>query len=43
MNYELAAALMHRGQATTGHYFAYIKDEGIWRKYDDSTVQPVQE
>ncbi len=41
--FGLAAALMHRGQASSGHYFAFIKDQSVWRKYDDRAVLPVSE
>jgi len=38
--YELFSILMHRGSATAGHYFAYIRDLATrsWYKFDDSSV-----
>lgn len=39
-NYELCAVLTHKGRAAdSGHYVAWVKDEGTrWHKYDDDTV-----
>eukprot|EP01043_Picozoa_sp_COSAG02_P059785 COSAG02_NODE_7680_length_2897_cov_1.318084_2_plen_462_part_00 len=40
LEYELYSVLVHAGTATSGHYFAYIKDlsRDSWLKFDDSTV-----
>lgn len=40
LEYELYSVLVHSGTATSGHYFAYIKDlsRSCWLKFDDSTV-----
>lgn len=39
--YELFAAFMHRGEADYGHYWIYIKDGDMWRKYNDEDVEEV--
>lgn len=39
--YSLFAVFIHRGEASYGHYWVYIKDHnknGIWRKYNDESV-----
>lgn len=38
--YELIGVLVHNGTATSGHYYAYIKDveDGQWFKYNDAQV-----
>ncbi|CUS21823.1 LAQU0S04e01618g1_1 [Lachancea quebecensis] len=39
--YSLFAVFIHRGEASYGHYWIYIKDSGkngIWRKYNDESV-----
>lgn len=43
--YELFAIFVHRGSATGGHYFAYIKDfdKDKWFEFNDSTVSEVTE
>ena len=40
VEYELYSVLVHAGTATSGHYFAYIKDlsRSSWLKFDDATV-----
>lgn len=46
MAYSLFAVFIHRGEASYGHYWTYIKDfqnEGIWRKYNDETVSEIHE
>jgi len=34
--------LCHQGEATSGHYFSYIRDRatGQWNEFNDSTVSP---
>ncbi|KAI9885242.1 MAG: hypothetical protein M1823_002981 [Watsoniomyces obsoletus] len=41
--YRLAAVFIHRGTATFGHYWIYIRDflTNIWRKYNDGYVTQV--
>lgn len=39
--YKLFAAFMHRGEANYGHYWIYIKDGDMWRKYNDEDVEEV--
>ncbi|SCU93337.1 LAMI_0E14004g1_1 [Lachancea mirantina] len=42
--YTLFAVFIHRGEASYGHYWIYIKDlkrNGIWRKYNDESVTEV--
>lgn len=39
--YELFAAFIHRGEADYGHYWIYIKDGDMWRKYNDEDVEEV--
>ncbi|AET39551.1 ubiquitin-specific protease UBP2 Ecym_4514 [Eremothecium cymbalariae DBVPG len=44
--YNLFAVFIHRGEASYGHYWVYIKDRknsGIWRKYNDESVTEVPE
>ena len=44
IGYSLFAVFIHRGEASYGHYWVYIKDfekDGIWRKYNDETVTEV--
>ncbi|CAI4795617.1 CQS_1a_G0050150.mRNA.1.CDS.1 [Saccharomyces cerevisiae] len=44
--YSLFSVFIHRGEASYGHYWIYIKDRnhnGIWRKYNDETISEVQE
>lgn len=46
MGYSLFAVFIHRGEASYGHYWTYIKDfqnSGIWRKYNDETVSEIHE
>ncbi|CAB4252035.1 similar to Saccharomyces cerevisiae YOR124C UBP2 Ubiquitin-specific protease that removes ubiquitin from ubiquitinated proteins [Maudiozyma barnettii] len=46
VEYTLFAVFIHRGEASYGHYWIYIKDPnvtGIWRKYNDETVTEVSE
>lgn len=46
MAYTLFAVFIHRGEASYGHYWVYIKDlqnNGIWRKYNDETVSEIHE
>lgn len=40
--FELFSVMVHAGGATSGHYYAYIKnlDTGMWFKFNDSTVTP---
>ncbi|RKP37804.1 hypothetical protein BJ085DRAFT_32885 [Dimargaris cristalligena] len=41
--YRAHAVFMHRGEASYGHYWIYIRDHvhERWYKYNDSTVTPV--
>ncbi len=34
--------LIHQGEATSGHYFSYIRDRatGQWNEFNDSTITP---
>ncbi|CCK68854.1 ubiquitin-specific protease UBP2 KNAG_0B04190 [Huiozyma naganishii CBS 8797] len=46
VGYSLFAVFIHRGEASYGHYWVYVKDfknSGIWRKYNDETVSEVPE
>ncbi|EDO17315.1 hypothetical protein Kpol_1062p23 [Vanderwaltozyma polyspora DSM 70294] len=46
IGYSLFAVFIHRGEASYGHYWVYIKDftkNGIWRKYNDETITEVPE
>ncbi|GMM33594.1 ubiquitin-specific protease [Saccharomycopsis crataegensis] len=44
LGYELFALFIHRGEASYGHYWVYIKDpvRNIYRKYNDETVTEVK-
>ncbi|KAL9000857.1 MAG: hypothetical protein Q9169_000612 [Polycauliona sp. 2 TL-2023] len=41
--YRLQSAFIHRGTATSGHYWIYIRDfkQDFWREYNDETVSEV--
>ncbi|KAL8674918.1 MAG: hypothetical protein Q9168_000722 [Polycauliona sp. 1 TL-2023] len=41
--YRLQSAFIHRGTATSGHYWIYIRDfkQDLWREYNDETVSEV--
>ncbi|CCE63264.1 hypothetical protein TPHA_0E01710 [Tetrapisispora phaffii CBS 4417] len=44
IKYNLFAVFIHRGEASYGHYWTYIKDfqqNSIWRKYNDETITEV--
>ena len=43
VGYSLFAIFIHRGEASYGHYWIYIKDphRNIYRKYNDETVTEV--
>lgn len=46
IGYTLFAVFIHRGEASYGHYWVYVKDlkqHGTWRKYNDETVTEVNE
>lgn len=46
IGYSLFAVFIHRGEASYGHYWVYIKDaskNGVWRKYNDETITEVPE
>lgn len=46
IGYSLFAVFIHRGEASYGHYWVYIKDRsknGTWRKYNDETITEVPE
>lgn len=38
----LCAVIVHQGNASGGHYSAYIQSEGQWYHINDSTVEAVQ-
>ena len=40
-NFRLYSVLVHAGGVNGGHYYAYIKPEQQWFKFDDSIVEPV--
>ncbi|KAL8814923.1 MAG: hypothetical protein Q9223_005893 [Gallowayella weberi] len=41
--YRLQSVFIHRGSATAGHYWIYIRDfkQDLWREYNDETVSAV--
>ncbi|KAL8900847.1 MAG: hypothetical protein Q9192_000852 [Flavoplaca navasiana] len=41
--YRLQSAFIHRGTASSGHYWIYIRDfkQDLWREYNDETVAMV--
>ncbi|KAL8700590.1 MAG: hypothetical protein Q9224_000891 [Gallowayella concinna] len=41
--YRLQSVFIHRGSATAGHYWIYIRDfkQDLWREYNDDTVSAV--
>lgn len=43
--YKLHSVFIHRGQASFGHYWIYIRDfkRGIYRVYNDKTISEVPE
>jgi ubiquitin carboxyl-terminal hydrolase 25/28 len=43
--YNLHAVFMHRGSATGGHYWIYIRDfqNDVWRDYNDEAVDKVED
>ncbi|AMD22035.1 HGL305Cp [Eremothecium sinecaudum] len=46
IGYSLFAVFIHKGEASYGHYWVYLKDHinnGIWRKYNDESVTEVNE
>jgi ubiquitin C-terminal hydrolase len=38
VTYDLFAAVIHEGTIQSGHYWALVKKNGAWRKYDDQRV-----
>lgn len=42
--FALVAVFIHRGTASSGHYYVYLKhsEDGRWYKYNDATVTPVE-
>mmetsp|Transcript_33309 Transcript_33309/g.84119 ORF Transcript_33309/g.84119 Transcript_33309/m.84119 type:complete len:486 (+) Transcript_33309:1054-2511(+) len=41
-SYNLFGVLVHKGGGVrSGHYYSYVKAGGVWRQYDDSSVQQV--
>ena len=42
--FGLAAVFIHRGTASSGHYYVYLKnrEDGLWYKYNDATITPVE-
>lgn len=45
MMYDLYGVVNHYGSMSFGHYTAYVKNQEVWRTYDDSSVKnmPVSE
>lgn len=45
VGYRLHSAFIHRGQATFGHYWIYIRDfkNKVYRMYNDQTITEVSE
>lgn len=45
VGYKLHSVFIHRGQATFGHYWVYIRDfqRGIYRIYNDKTISEAPE
>ena len=42
--YKLRGIVVHLGQGYAyGHYFALVKSRGRWIKFDDTSVDPVDE
>lgn len=43
IGYSVFAAFIHRGSATYGHYWIYIRDpkNNVWRVYNDETVSEI--
>lgn len=41
--YRLFACIVHRGQFSTGHYYAYVKKENSWYRCDDAKVDEVKQ
>jgi ubiquitin C-terminal hydrolase len=41
--YRLFSVLVHRGQFSTGHYYAYVRKESKWYKCDDAKVDEVKQ
>jgi len=42
--FHLCSVVCHMGASmASGHYIAYVKESGVWRKYDDSQVSTVPE
>lgn len=39
--YVLKAAVIHGGSMTSGHYWAYVENNGQWYKCDDKTITKV--
>lgn len=39
--YELISVVRHSGIVEEGHYYAFVKDEGIWYKCDDDVVTKI--
>ncbi len=43
ISYELAGFIKHNGGTGGGHYVAYVKVDGTWIEYNDSSVQQIPE
>lgn len=41
--YELSAIVVHDGDAGSGQYYSYMKNDGVWRKYHDINITEVGE
>jgi len=39
--YDLSAVINHRGNASNGHYTAFINKEKVWSDFNDGKVQPL--
>ena len=38
--YELYAIIVHEGRSTfQGHYYAFVRHNGLWYRYDDDHVR----
>jgi len=38
MMYRLAAVIIHEGSLNAGHYYAYGRNQGNWKMFNDSWV-----
>lgn len=40
--YEVVGMVIHKGQATSGHYLALVKENGTWVQYNDDQVSTME-